>query len=113
MMKKTTPHTLYELMQSNNNIVIIDVRNPDEYEKMHIPNAILLPLPEFSPQKTLEYLTGQGLNDSDIYITCASGKRAQAACQMFIEEDYPHTTLIEGGTLGWYEAGLPVEGSAV
>ena len=112
-MKTIECEDLFQLMQDNENIVIIDVRNPDEYEKMHIPNAILQPLPEFTPEKTLQYLAERGLANSDIYITCASGKRAQSACQMFNAEKYPQVTLIKGGTIAWYEAGLSVEGISV
>ena len=112
-MKTIECNDLFQLMQDNKNIVIIDVRNPDEYEKMHIPNAILQPLPLFTPEKTLQFLAERGLANSEIFVTCASGKRAQAACQMFSAENYPHATLIEGGTIAWYEAGLPVEGASV
>lgn len=111
-MKSTSPKALYDLMQSSSNVVIVDVRNPDEYEKLRIKNAILQPLPDFSPEKTMAYLSAQGLGSHDIYVTCASGKRAEAACQLFNQEEYP-VTLIEGGTMAWYEAGLPVEGSMV
>ena len=107
-MKTIDCHALYQLMQDNHNIVLIDVRNPDEYEKMHIPNAELHPLPQFSPEKIIEDLSARGLVNSEIYVTCASGKRAEMACQLLYAENYPHATLVEGGTMAWYQAGLPV-----
>jgi rhodanese-related sulfurtransferase len=113
IMKTISPQDLYALQQSGELVVIIDVRNPDEFAKLRIPEAILQPLPEFDTAKTLEYLAEHGWSNDEIYVTCASGKRAQSACQLFTEANYPHVTLVEGGTIGWYEAGLPVEGTAV
>ena len=112
-MKTIAPMDLYKLMQVKDNIVVIDVRNPDEFEKLHITDAILQPLPDFKPEQTLHYLAERDLANSEIYVTCASGKRAQSACLMLSAADYPHVTLIEGGTIAWYEAGLPVAGTAV
>ncbi len=111
-MKTISCDELYQLMQANKNLVLIDVRNPDEYQKMHIPNAVLYPLPQFTPENIVQKLAEQGLEKSEIYVTCASGKRAEMACQLFYAENYPNVTLVEGGTMGWYQAGLPVEGEA-
>lgn len=112
-MQTIAPQQLADLINSGKRVTIIDVRNPDEFEKLRIKNAILQPLPGFKPEETLEYLAERGLADHDIYVTCASGVRAKSACQLFAAHGDPAVTLIEGGTLAWYAAGLPVEGTTV
>ena len=40
---KITPNQAYELMQSQNNCTVLDVRTPEEFSQGHIPGAILIP----------------------------------------------------------------------
>ncbi|MCK5916953.1 MAG: cyclic nucleotide-binding domain-containing protein [Cocleimonas sp.] len=73
---------------------IIDVRNEDEYEKVHVPDTTLLPLPELhnhiaSLDKDKEYL-----------ILCAVGLRAAAATLMLRQQGI-NASYIEGGIEKW------------
>lgn len=106
--KTISPTELYAKQQAGEDVVIIDVRNPDEYEQFHITGAILQPLSEFQPKDTIEHLQQLGHKIDTLYITCASGMRAQKACSLFVNADYPNVVLIEGGSIAWRDAGLPV-----
>lgn len=88
------------------NTFFLDVRNPDEYEEIHAKGTQLLPLPD------LDETTIEGLNlakDTHIYIICRSGARSMKACQIFEGLGYSALTNVEGGTIAWNEASLPVE----
>jgi hypothetical protein len=46
--------------------------------------------------------------DELIYVTCRSGSRGRQACEKFLAAGFANVVNVEGGTLAWAEAGLPV-----
>jgi rhodanese-related sulfurtransferase len=46
MVKIVSKEQVMKLMQQNPNLLLLDVRQPEEYEKAHLPGAVLLPLPD-------------------------------------------------------------------
>lgn len=95
--------TLHERLQKGENLVIIDVREPDEYRSVHAAGAVRLPLAEVNAG-TVDAQLGEGASACFI---CHSGKRAAQACERVLE-NYPDSLVVEGGTLAWAQAGLPV-----
>lgn len=84
------------LLAADQNIILLDVRKPDEYEKKHIPNAVLLPIEE------LREGNFSALPDKDrkIIIYCWTGRRAEDAAAILIEAGY--TKVYEmGGIVDW------------
>ncbi|XP_054893686.1 thiosulfate:glutathione sulfurtransferase isoform X2 [Poeciliopsis prolifica] len=81
-----TPSQL-KAMQSNGNVQLFDVRNPDEYQGGHIPQAVNLPLdileeslklpPETFKQKF--EVKAPGKDDDNIVFNCRSGVRSGQA----------------------------------
>lgn len=86
--------------------VVVDVREPAEYESENIPGAKLIPLGKISKQ-LLPDTTGKKL-----VVHCRSGKRAGSACEKLLAED-PNLEIynLEGGISAWSEAGLEVKSS--
>ena len=83
-------------------ILLIDVREPDEYAAERIHGALLYPLSTFDPRALPD--TG----DSKIVFHCGSGMRsakALAAAQMAGLAVAGH---LAGGIKAWKSAGLPV-----
>jgi rhodanese-related sulfurtransferase len=86
--------------------VVVDVRNPDEYEAGHVPGAKLLPLGELAARQD-EIPDGH-----PIYVICAVGGRSLTAAKALHDAGY-HAISVAGGTKGWIEQGRPfVTGSA-
>ncbi len=96
--------------------VLIDVREPHEYEEGHIPGAMNI------PRGTLEFavldhpvLAAGAASDPDklpetrIFLYCRSGKRAALAAQTLESMGFEQVFSLEGGYKAWREAGLPVE----
>jgi rhodanese-related sulfurtransferase len=83
------------------------VRTPVEYAEVHVPQAKLVPLDKLDPKK----LVAEGAipADAPFYVLCRSGKRATTAAEQFAIAGYGNGVVVEGGTLAWAEAGLPVE----
>ncbi|MCC3282053.1 rhodanese-like domain-containing protein [Arthrobacter caoxuetaonis] len=67
--------TLKALLEDNPNLVVIDVRNPAEFESAHLPGSHNIPLPMLSAH-TVELSARLG---SDVVILCQSGVRAKQA----------------------------------
>lgn len=85
----------------NNEITLIDVREPYEYEEAAIEGSHLIPLGEMTEEK-LPTLQGP------IVIHCRSGKRSAHACQLLeLENSNLDLYNLEGGILAWSEAGFP------
>jgi rhodanese-related sulfurtransferase/rubrerythrin len=94
-----TPEELRNYLQSHHEKAfrLIDVRQPGEYEMVHIPGAQLLPLPEL--MQDLENLP----KDKELIFYCRSGARSATAAVMVAEETDGNIKLynLEGGILAW------------
>ncbi len=107
-MKTITPAALQNLLAADGALAVIDVRTPVEFAEVHVPQAINEPLDRLQPA------TLPGIQkDQPVYLLCRSGKRAEAAAGKFAKEGFAEPVVVEGGTLAWIDAGLPVNRSAV
>lgn len=77
--------------------LLVDVREPQEYEQAHIPGAQLLPLGQL--ESRLEALP----KHRDIIFSCRSGARSRVAAHMAAEKMPDHGSLynLDGGILAW------------
>ena len=77
---------------------VIDVREPDEWNKGHIPVAKLAPLQQFmtEPQNFIE-------RDNIVFV-CAVGQRSAIACEMAAALGLEKLYNLEGGTIAWIKA---------
>ncbi len=93
-----------QMLDADSNIVIIDVRNQDEYEGGHAKNAPLIPHDQIHAR--FEELP----KDKTILFICAMGQRSAVACEMAAAMGIPTEKLfnIEDGTPGWIKNNYPV-----
>jgi rhodanese-related sulfurtransferase len=82
---------------------MLDVREPDEWQQIHIPGATLIPLGEL-PQRLSELP-----KDQEIVVVCRSGNRSQAGAEVLAKAGFSGVTSMAGGMNQWSAAGLPVE----
>ncbi len=77
--------------------MLIDVRQPSEYNQAHIPGAILIPLGEI-PERMAELET-----DKDIIFYCRSGNRSRGAAIFVASQPHIAGTVFNmaGGILAW------------
>ncbi|MBU3260156.1 rhodanese-like domain-containing protein [Roseovarius sp. PS-C2] len=88
-----------------NEIVLIDVRTPQEYMFEHIEGALLLPMPFFNAHK----LPGQ--SDKQIVFHCGSGVRSEKVARAAIEAGIDKIAHMEGGFGAWKQAQKPYIGT--
>ncbi len=79
-------------------IVLVDVREPNEIAAERIPGAVSLPLSQFDPA---------ALPKGEVVLSCLSGKRSGMALAKCRQAGVPVTTHMRGGLMGWKAAGLP------
>jgi rhodanese-related sulfurtransferase len=86
-------------------VELIDVRTPVEFAEVHAQYARNVPLDALQPA---ELIRDRGPADPPLYVICRSGSRAKQACEKFQAAGFASVVNVEGGTLAWIEAGLPV-----
>jgi len=101
-MKTISPVELQKILATQPDAPVIDVRTPVEFSEVHVPPARSVPLDELKPA-SLQLDKGQ-----PVYLLCRSGQRATKAAEKFAKEGFTQPIVIEGGTLAWIEANLPV-----
>ncbi|MDA3971085.1 MAG: rhodanese-like domain-containing protein [Desulfobulbaceae bacterium] len=74
---------------------LVDVRQPREYEREHIPGAILIPLRELLDRKD------ELDPDKTILVYCSSGVRSKAGCQLLKGQGFTSIFNISGGLKTW------------
>jgi rhodanese-related sulfurtransferase len=77
---------------------VIDVREPDEYGRGHVPGALSVPLGTVPDQ--LDLFRG----DTPVYVICQSGARSRKACE-FAEANGIEAVNVAGGTGAWIATG--------
>jgi len=83
--------------------LLIDVREPEEYVRGHLPNARLLPLRSIIEEA--EKLP----RDRTIYLVCRSGRRSTRAMHWLVDLGFEKVFNLKGGILSWKAMGRPVE----
>ena len=107
-----TPGELQELRERGEQVELIDVRSPVEYREVHADGARLVPLHGLDPEEIMK--ARDGMSDRPLYLICRSGSRGRQAVERFEAAGFARVVNVEGGTLAWERAGLPVvRGEAV
>ncbi|SFM66385.1 rhodanese-like domain-containing protein [Thermodesulforhabdus norvegica] len=90
------PEELQELMRNpRGSVFLLDVRQPQEYHKEHLPGASLIPLPEL-PDRADELP-----RDTTIVVYCGSGKRSHIAARILKEAGFELVKNLKGGMGAW------------
>ena len=87
-------------------VELIDLRTPVEYRGVHAESACLVPLDRLDPRAVMD--SRDGSKDDLLYVICRSGSRGRRAVEKFHAAGYTNVANVEGGTLAWEKAGLPV-----
>ena len=89
-MYKTILMPELEQMMKQKPLLIMDVREVDEYTMGHISGAMLCPVSEF-----MEHLPKLSKN-KPYYVVCHSGSRSQAVCDYLGKQGYQVTNVMGG-----------------
>lgn len=93
---------VYEIINSDEDHMILDVRTPDEFNEGHLEDAVLIPVDE------LEGRLDELPTDRPIIVHCKSGVRSNTAAIILIDNGFTMVFDMGGGILDWIDKGYPV-----
>ena len=85
------------------NAYILDVREPEEFARGHVPNAVNL------PQADLATRLDEVPRDRPIMTICQSGMRSLRSAQFLRQQGIEQVVSVAGGTAEWRACGRPME----
>jgi len=94
--RRTSPKEAKEMMDMDTDIILVDVRTPDEYSQGKIAKSILI------PDYDIATLASSKLPDkeSKIIVYCRSGGRSQGAAKRLVSLGYVNVYDM-GGIMSW------------
>jgi len=102
-----TAAELKEMLDRKDDIFLIDVREPNEYEIVSIPGSVLIPKEQFLNGSALERLP----QDRRIILHCKSGARSAECLAVVKNAGFSDAVHLGGGVLSWVntvDPSLPV-----
>lgn len=84
--------------------VVLDVREPGEWARGHVPNAVHIPLGE-----VIARLDELPVTDGPLPVICRSGARS-AQVVAYLNSRGAAAVNVDGGTIAWAAAGKPLAG---
>src|SRR5450631_1187777 len=91
------PRELKEWIDRGENIFLVDVREPAEFEIVSIPGAVLIPKGEFLNGSALEGLP----QDRQIVLNCKTGVRSAEVLAVLKGAGFANSVHVGGGVLAW------------
>ena len=96
---------LKQLLETERDVQVIDVRRSGEYDVGHAPRAVAAPLATL--RETLPKLSID--RSKKTAVICAGGYRSSAATSIMQPLGFSNLLNVTGGTNGWIKAGYEVE----
>ncbi|HEX9354560.1 MAG TPA: adenylyltransferase/sulfurtransferase MoeZ [Streptosporangiaceae bacterium] len=92
-----TARQLKDMQDAGENIFLVDVREPNEYEIVSIPGSVLIPKGEFLSGAALERLP----QDKRLVLHCKSGVRSAECLAIVKNAGFSDAVHVGGGVLSW------------
>ncbi|HWD72811.1 MAG TPA: rhodanese-like domain-containing protein [Actinomycetota bacterium] len=102
-----------EMVEADPDALVLDVREPHEWDTGHIPGAVLVPLGQLDlladpsgprPNPDLTERTAK------LIVThCATGKRSILAADLLQKLGYRKVVSMKAGFVGWAREGYPID----
>lgn len=90
------------LIAKNKQVVLLDVRTPDEFRQAHLRGALLIPLAE------LQKRVSEVPRNRPLLVYCAVGARSSTAAAILASKGYREIYHMSDGLVGWYKQGFPI-----
>ncbi|HLV26941.1 MAG TPA: rhodanese-like domain-containing protein [Gemmatimonadales bacterium] len=102
--REVTPSEVKQRVEQKDDVVLLDVREPNEWNLGRIPGAIHI------PRGIMETKVEQVIpRDSEVVIYCAGGNRSALAADTLQQMGYNNVSSMADGWRGWMQANGPVE----
>ncbi len=101
---EVAPADLQSRLSGGEQIVVIDVREPEEFARGKIPGAYTIPRGVLEMQ-----VDGRLPLESTVVLYCGAGGRSALAAKSLADMGYQKVENLQGGWGAWVNSGLPVE----
>jgi rhodanese-related sulfurtransferase len=101
---EVAPAQLQSRIEDGEPIVLIDVREPDEFARGKIPGAHTIPRGVLEMQ-----VDGRLPRESTVVLYCGGGGRSALAAKSLADMGFEKVENLQGGWQAWMNSGLPVE----
>lgn len=111
--REIMPWDLTQRIAENTGLLILDVREPGEFEAMHIrgslhvPRGVLEAASEWDFEETVPELVEA--RDREIVVVCRSGRRSILAADTMQKMGYRDVVSLKTGLRGWNDYEEPLE----
>lgn len=106
------PEALSAELERGGDLLLVDVREPDEYRLGHLPGAVSIPRGIVEPAADLQYPKRHPelsqARERPVVLYCATGGRSALACDVLREMGFENVASLAGGVAAWQEARLEV-----
>lgn len=100
-----TPEAALQMIQKQPDLVILDVRTPEEYAQNHLEKAQLFNLRDPQFRTAIDKLD----RNQAYLVYCQSGNRSARAVKMLHEMGFKRVYDLKGGMQAWLKAKGPVQ----
>jgi rhodanese-related sulfurtransferase len=97
-----TPLEAKKLIETRTDLLLVDVRSPEEFQGGSLPGAHLIPFWDFTRGRY------DLPKDQPILLICAVGGRSLACGQMLAAKGYREVYNLKGGLEAWAEQRVPL-----
>ena len=102
--REVTPKEVLDMLNANANVIYLDVREPNEWNLGHLPNA--MHIPRGNLESNIEARVGR---EETVVIYCARGNRSALAADTLQQMGYENVSSMAEGWGGWIAVEGPVE----
>ena len=100
--RNIAPQDAFALLKQRQNIYLLDVRTPQEYQQARLADSHLIPI-----HQVMQRL-GELPTDRPILVYCAVGSRSAQVFNFLARRGYPEVYNLDGGIYAWAQRGYPV-----
>ncbi len=100
--RNLSPAEAAKAIKANPNLIIIDIRTPQEFANGHIPNAVNIDFKSSDFKKRIEKLD----REKSYLVHCRSGGRSEQSLPIFKKLGFKQLVHLKTGILGWQQVGL-------
>ncbi|MBO8126566.1 MAG: sulfurtransferase [Firmicutes bacterium] len=100
-----SPMELQMRLEMGEKLLVIDIRNKEEFLAGHIPGAVNV------TRDLLEFKIADLVPDpeTEFVVNCKSGGRSSLAAEQLVRMGYTNVLNLDGGMKAWMQSGYPVE----
>lgn len=106
------PWDLAEKLEQSTTLLLIDVREPEEFDAMHIARSHNIPrgVLEQAAEPGYDETHSELLNsrDKDVVVICRSGKRSCLAAHTLLQLGFQYAASLKTGLRGWNDFDQPL-----